>query len=418
MFKEFSNPLLFGIDGPYYYIQVSSILNHGYIKYPDPPLAFYILTFFALLTHDIILGIKVGSVFIMLLTLYVIYFLVKQIGGEISGYSASLFYVFSPYLARLNVDFLKNSMGLLFLMLTIFYYYKSTKEKNWKYSFLSSIFLVLTGLTHILDFGTAFLVIIILCLFSCRIRKELKLLVLPPLTGLLLIILGIIYEPAMGGDVSRFNLLVNDILYGKIGGFNILNLSTILFPLVIGFIGLILSKRLSNDMDRALLLTFSIVLIIYNIPLYPQSHFYRLNLMTSILASPILGLIVAYLKDLKYNIMIILLISSFLIPEFTHQLLMMRPSIPAGEYHEIGHLINTLPNDTVYIVPDVRLKYWVETYEVDAYKSPSEAPAYPFKVLIIDKTSILQNNPHPRVFKPPPYAKLIYDGKYLQAYRL
>lgn len=74
MSKEISSPLLFGIDGPYYYIQVSSILSNGCMKYPDPPLAFYILTLFALITHDIILGIKIGSVFMMLLSLYVIYF--------------------------------------------------------------------------------------------------------------------------------------------------------------------------------------------------------------------------------------------------------------------------------------------------------------------------------------------------------
>ncbi|MCD6340557.1 MAG: hypothetical protein J7L51_01215 [Desulfurococcales archaeon] len=36
--KEFTAPLLYGIDGPYYYIQVSSILMSGRLKYLDPPL--------------------------------------------------------------------------------------------------------------------------------------------------------------------------------------------------------------------------------------------------------------------------------------------------------------------------------------------------------------------------------------------
>ncbi len=51
--KQFSSPLLYGIDGPYYYIQISSILNSGVPKYPDPPLSFYILTAFSIILGDI-----------------------------------------------------------------------------------------------------------------------------------------------------------------------------------------------------------------------------------------------------------------------------------------------------------------------------------------------------------------------------
>lgn len=38
----FRHPLMYGIDGAYYLIQVESILKAGMMKYPDPPFSFYL----------------------------------------------------------------------------------------------------------------------------------------------------------------------------------------------------------------------------------------------------------------------------------------------------------------------------------------------------------------------------------------
>ena len=74
LLKEFSTPLLYGIDGPYYYIQVSSILASAQMKYLDPPLSFYIPKAYSILLGDVIAGIKVGSVIMTLLATYAILF--------------------------------------------------------------------------------------------------------------------------------------------------------------------------------------------------------------------------------------------------------------------------------------------------------------------------------------------------------
>lgn len=89
--KEFSTSLLLGIDGPYYYIQVSSILKHGYIKYSDPPLTFYILILFVIIFKDIMISIKIGSIFITLIAIFPIYYLIKNLSNKIRGLAASLF---------------------------------------------------------------------------------------------------------------------------------------------------------------------------------------------------------------------------------------------------------------------------------------------------------------------------------------
>ena len=418
LYKKFSNPLLFGIDGPYYYIQVRSILSTGYIKYPDPPLAFYILALFSLFTHDIILGIKIGSVFIMLLSMFIVYFLVRNVYGELAGYGASLLYVFSPYLARLSVDFLKNSMGLLFLISTIFFYHKSIKNRNINDAIISSVFLILTGLTHILDFGTAFAIILIFFILSFN-KEELRYLLIPLLTGFLLIVLGFLYNPVMGGDTSRILLLINDILYRRIGTFNIFYSISIIFPVILGISGSILASKSKIKYDRNLLLAFSILLILFNIPIYPYSHLFRLNLMTAILAPFVIGSLISSPKDLLYSVVVILILSSIFMSQFNIQMMNARPSISLEEYNEIKYLISILPNNTSYIVPDVRLKYWVETFGVEVFRKPyiiSQSSNVVFIIEILPNIhgfSLKHNKP---IFRPPPNSKLIFKGRFIEAY--
>jgi len=68
--KEFSTPLLYGIDDPYYYIQVSHLLTEGLPKYSDPPLSFYILAVFSVMLKDDVSDVKAGSVSTTLLAVY------------------------------------------------------------------------------------------------------------------------------------------------------------------------------------------------------------------------------------------------------------------------------------------------------------------------------------------------------------
>jgi len=418
LYKKFSNPLLFGIDGPYYYIQVKSILSTGYIKYPDPPLAFYILTLFSLVSDNIIFGIKIGSISVMLLSMFIIYFLVRNVYGELAGYGASFLYVFSPYLARLSVDFLKNSMGLLFLISTVFFYHRSIKNRNINDAIISSIFLSLTGLTYILDFGTAFIIILIFFILSFN-KEELKYLLFPLLIGFILIVLGFLYNPVMGGDTSRILLLINDILYMRIRSFNIFYSIFILFPVILGISGFILASKSKLKYDRNLLLAFSILLILFNIPIYPYSHLFRLNLMTAILAPFVIGSLISSPKDSLYGIIVILILSSIFIPQFNIQMVNARPSISLEEYNEIKYLISILPNNTSYIVPDVRLKYWVETFGVKVFRKPYKISTSSNVVFIVEVLPNIYGFPlkhNKPIFRPPPNSKLIFKGRFIEAY--
>ena len=83
------HPLIYGIDGPYYLIQVRSLLESGHLKYGDPPLAFFIFTFFTLLSGgDITLGIRIAVALFSALSAVPLYFWIKRVThSEMSGYS-------------------------------------------------------------------------------------------------------------------------------------------------------------------------------------------------------------------------------------------------------------------------------------------------------------------------------------------
>jgi hypothetical protein len=49
---------MYGIDGAYYLIQVERILSTGMMKYPDPPLSFYLFSALTLLVENDTLAVK------------------------------------------------------------------------------------------------------------------------------------------------------------------------------------------------------------------------------------------------------------------------------------------------------------------------------------------------------------------------
>jgi len=54
------HPLMYGIDGPYYLVQVRSLLETGRLEYGDPPLPFVLFAIFSIIFGgDLALGIKV-----------------------------------------------------------------------------------------------------------------------------------------------------------------------------------------------------------------------------------------------------------------------------------------------------------------------------------------------------------------------
>jgi len=162
------NWLITGIDGPYYIIQVRGLLTSGELIYGDPPLAFILLVPFCLLVGDLMLGIKVGVSFFCALSSIPAFYLMKRVGkGSLPSFIAMLLFIFSAPHIRMMTDFMKNAIGICFLIAFLYYLHGLAfaglrKERL----ILAAFFLVLTGLTHILDFGVAFLFLVLYALWA------------------------------------------------------------------------------------------------------------------------------------------------------------------------------------------------------------------------------------------------------------
>lgn len=59
---EFRFPLVYGIDGPYYLIQIEHIEKTGTMYYGDPPLTFYVLYAIYVIVRNSTLAVKIGGI--------------------------------------------------------------------------------------------------------------------------------------------------------------------------------------------------------------------------------------------------------------------------------------------------------------------------------------------------------------------
>ncbi len=164
-----------GVDGPYYAVQVLSIARTGHLKYPDPPLIFYVMYFFYRLLSDVFLGVAIGvTVFVVLSSLTIAYLVVRITGSFVAGITSMLVFLAAPFEIRLAGDFMKNAAGLVWIaLLLILIAHSVSTRKTLKHRLLvmlaSLVTLMLCGLTHILDYGFALTIALLIPLIQCLV---------------------------------------------------------------------------------------------------------------------------------------------------------------------------------------------------------------------------------------------------------
>ncbi|RLF24245.1 MAG: hypothetical protein DRN15_03780 [Thermoprotei archaeon] len=414
MLKQFSSPLLYGINGPYYYIQVKSLFVRGSLKYFDPPLAFYILAGFSAMIGDLVSGIKVGSVLITLLGMYAMYYMMRNYSSILEGLMATASYALLSELIRLSFDLIKNAMGLTFLSFMMLFCYLALKKSSLWYSILASVFVLMTGLTHILDFVIACAILMLLAIEYLRDQGHLKYLAPPIATNLTILMMRLMFVNVMGGDLYKGFSYLRSLFSHEVKGvlFMMRTAPRLVFPLALGIAGFITALKLPEDVDRRFFSSISIVLIALNTPIHPEKFLWRFNLMTAILAPPILGLLVGQARDEKARVALALTLLGLIAPQFMLQLQYIRPSITLEEYHELRQLVSIIPEDVVLVAPDIQLKYWIETMIPSVVRTVKEASHGSYVVLVLRKMMFRTR----RII--PPVARLIYGGRFIHAYLL
>ena len=165
--------LSYGRDGPFYDLQVLNIIQTGFPASNDPPLAYYMLTPFVMLTGNSFLGIKIGMALIGSLMVFPAYYLTEMFSkkmeseSRISALLAAFLITVNPFYFALIGDFMQNLVGVSFLLLLMYFAVKWFENtKKWKYGVLTIILLVCSIFTHIYTGILAVVLFVSLLLFN------------------------------------------------------------------------------------------------------------------------------------------------------------------------------------------------------------------------------------------------------------
>ena len=117
----------YGRDGPFYDLQVLSILQTGFPASNDPPLAYYLLSPFVMLSGNSFLGIKIGMAIIGSLMAFPAYFLTEtfskklKIESKVPALLSAFLITVNPFYFGMIGDFMQNLVGVFLLVtLTVF----------------------------------------------------------------------------------------------------------------------------------------------------------------------------------------------------------------------------------------------------------------------------------------------------------
>lgn len=166
---NFDGALMSGVNGPYYPVQVRSLLENGKLGFPDFPFIFYLeaavakLLFFlgvANLGDCIMLASKaVDAVFPTLVAIPAFLLARSWLSGEkrrhwVPSVTAA-FSVLSSSALTMVADFQKNAAGFVWFFFFAYFLYRALSRGTWKTYAAAGIAFALTGLTHIGCFGLA-----------------------------------------------------------------------------------------------------------------------------------------------------------------------------------------------------------------------------------------------------------------------
>lgn len=166
--------LSYGMDGPFYDLQVLNILKTGLPASNDPPLVYYILTPFVALSGNSFFGIKIGMALVGSLMAFPAFLLTEMFSEKLDIVS-KIPALLSAFLITVNIfyfqmigDFMQNLVGVFFLLLLIYFAVKWLENpEEWKkYGTLAIAILLCNIFTHIYTGILAVILFISLLLFN------------------------------------------------------------------------------------------------------------------------------------------------------------------------------------------------------------------------------------------------------------
>ena len=363
----FRHPLPYGIDGPYYLTQVRAIERTGWLKYGDPPLAFYYFYALSVVLGDRILAVKLGTALAAASTVLPSYCLLKlELRGRWPALLGSLALAFSPHVIRLSWDFLKNLLGSVFFLASLYFYARSLRLNSSLSLAASSAFLLLASLTHSLAFAINLALLILYSAAWALLnrqedRKALKSIVLVLAAPIAVALIGLALLPEFFSDILKGKAFVEVLFFGGTSFFLFLSplLST---TFAISLSGLLLGLRGARRHEgwSSLLLASSLIGLAVSLPLSPPQWAWRFALMGFL---PVTVALAVLAREARDNLLSVAVVAAILIPLLAQTAVsfsLARPSIRREEYMDLLAMSELVEPRSVVVTSDVALGYWAE----------------------------------------------------------
>ncbi|MHA1309357.1 MAG: hypothetical protein ACTSQO_00390 [Candidatus Helarchaeota archaeon] len=221
-------PYSYGVDGAYYDLNVKNILETGLMWSDDNPFVFYYFALWSMFLSNVTLGIKIGITTLCSLIPLPTFFIIRKITkNNIAALFGAFVSTFNPLLFRMMGDFVKNSVGVLFMLCFTYFFIitcekKHSLKKSILYYGLSLLFLILTIFTHIYPtgfiVGFVFIYLIYSIIYSLVVFKklpwsEIKIISFLTISAGCIILIGYFISPEYFDQFSKIYQFVNGLLH-------------------------------------------------------------------------------------------------------------------------------------------------------------------------------------------------------------
>jgi len=415
----FRYPLMYGIDGPYYLIQVRSILQTGLMSYADPPFCFYFFSLLTLTVGDLTTAVKLGTVLFCALTVISTYLIGKRLTSSVpAAVTTAIVASLSPDLIVLSGEFVKNAVGSFFLLSFVYLCLRLLEGDESKATWLAAVLAFgLTGLTHILDLGLAVLYLALMTLFSLvsGLRKR----------SFLTLAGALVVGSAVVGSAAYFVYAGYTIDIGKgltfirqflesLESYEITDTVGILGPrlpaylsVAAGVVSSVLYYRRGRRSEAVFLASATLALLLMNFPSIPSQWAWRFALMTFVPMSSILGSLVGLIgeRDVQFGVTAILLLF-FVLTQTLPGSQRPRPTLRPEEYRDMLAMARYVPPGSKVVVGHGG-RYWAEYLLNSQLFRPSPGEPINYPVYFVSG---------PAGPSPPQNSALLYKGEALSLY--
>lgn len=396
--------LSYGLDGPYYNIQVLNILNTGIPASNDPPLVYYMLTPFVMLFGNSFLGIKIGMAFLGSLMIVPAFLLTKfflekkDIKSKIPAFLSAFLMIVNPFYFQMIGDFMQNLIGVLFLLFLIYFSVRwmDNMGKWKKYGTLTIAMLICSILTHLYTGILAIVLLLSILIFTLaykRFKTEEVYLFNFKILGIILVLIGVGMGILFSIYPDMYTKLITVISFfnnstestTSVAGTSYGLMKFLNIPFILGFLATInilyQGFKAKTEFNRILLaftyIVFTVVIIILStFPTIDSQYQNRFLMLAFVPIALVVPLGIIFLDNLlktklssnKRLIMVIFLSIIFAssgLYSASQSFSTMEPSITQDQYNALltlktNDLGNQIDPDGIIIVNDYHTGYWIE----------------------------------------------------------